>query len=116
MLLLGVGINLRVMIYKLWLPLHVTPRCSCPQGFDGPRCQQTRHSFSGGLSGAGGAWTSFAWYPPLALCQDSHITLEFITARDNGVLLYHGPIREFGEGEGWDFLVLELRAGYPLLR
>lgn len=81
--------------------------CLCPIGFDGPRCQQTRHSFSG---------DSWAWYEPLAQCEDSHTSLEFITTKDSGLILYNGPVTDLGEGEPEDFIILELKNGYPFLR
>ena len=82
-------------------------RCICPDGFDGPRCQQTRHSFSG---------DGWAWYKPLSQCEDSHTSLEFITTRENGLILYNGPMRELADGDPEDFIILELRSGYPFLR
>ena len=46
-------------------------RCvNCPEGFDGPRCQQLRHSFDG---------RSYALYPTLEQCEDSETSIEFIT-------------------------------------
>ena len=41
-------------------------RCQCPRGFEGPRCQQTTRSFWG---------KGWAWYPPLELCEDSHLSI-----------------------------------------
>lgn len=46
------------------------PHCSCPVGYTGPRCQQTTRSFRG---------NGWAWYPPLEMCDESHLSLEFIT-------------------------------------
>ena len=45
-------------------------RCQCPRGFEGPRCQQTTRSFWG---------KGWAWYPPLELCEESHLSIEFLT-------------------------------------
>jgi len=84
-------------------------RCLCQAGFDGPRCQQTRHSFSGG--------DSWALYPALSLCGQSHTSLELMTQSDNAVVMYHGPITDkVLPGEATDFILLEMRNGYPMLR
>ena len=82
-------------------------RCECPEDFTGPRCQQTHHSFSG---------KGWAWYKPLAQCEDSHTSLEFVTRTKDGLILYNGPIRDLEPGEDKDFILLELRSGYPVLR
>lgn len=58
-------------------------RCQCPRGFEGPRCQQTTRSFWG---------KGWAWYPPLELCEESHLSVEFMTRKPDGTLLYNGPI------------------------
>lgn len=57
--------------------------CSCPHGYTGPRCQQPARSFRG---------NGWAWYPPLEMCDNSHLSLEFITRKGDGQLLYNGPI------------------------
>ena len=78
--------------------------CECPTGFDGPRCQQLRHSFNGG---------GWAWYPTLEQCDDDILSLQFATRLANSLLLYNGPqnTQELG-----DFIALELANGYPVLR
>ena len=58
-------------------------RCQCPRGFDGPRCQQTTRTFHG---------RGWAWYPPLELCEESHLSVEFLAKKPEGVILYNGPI------------------------
>ena len=82
-------------------------RCTCPEGFDGPRCQQTRHSFSG---------DGWAWSEPLGQCEDRHTSLKFMTLRENGLLVYQGPMRDLAENDPEDFLIMEMKGGYPLLR
>ncbi|XP_070568184.1 putative neural-cadherin 2 [Ptychodera flava] len=57
-------------------------QCQCPKGYLGPRCQDTKRSFSG---------SGFAWYDSLKTCEDSHTSLEFITKSADGMLLYNGP-------------------------
>nr|CAD7261696.1 unnamed protein product [Timema shepardi] len=78
--------------------------CSCPSGSDGPRCQQTTRSFRG---------DGWAWYPPLAMCDNSHLSLEFITRKEDGLLLYNGPIvsPETEEVLVSDFISVELEKG-----
>lgn len=98
--------------------------CSCREGFDGPRCQQTKISFSG--SSSDGATIGWAWFPGLDQCDESHTSFELITTRDSGLLLYYGPMKDLtatdpaGGGTGIDdtedFLIVELRAGYPVVR
>ncbi|KAG5675458.1 hypothetical protein PVAND_005362 [Polypedilum vanderplanki] len=82
--------------------------CSCPAGYTGPRCQQTTRSFRG---------NGWAWYPPLDMCDDSHLSLEFITRKSDGLLIYNGPIvpPESDEQLISDFISLEIERGYPRL-
>ncbi len=110
--------------------------CSCVDGFDGPQCQQTRISFPGGGSPSdGGSW---AWFDGLSQCDNSHTSFELITARDSGLIAYYGPMKDLsattstststwvdvlllgasggGGVEPEDFLVIEMRAGFPVVR
>nr|XP_021206767.2 neural-cadherin isoform X3 [Bombyx mori] len=82
--------------------------CSCPPGYTGPRCQQTSRSFRG---------TGWAWYPSLEMCDDSHLSFEFITRKSEGVLIYNGPIvpPESEEIMVSDFISIELERGNPRL-
>ncbi|XP_023032143.1 neural-cadherin isoform X4 [Drosophila willistoni] len=84
------------------------PHCSCPVGYTGPRCQQTTRSFRG---------NGWAWYPPLEMCDESHLSLEFITRKPDGLIIYNGPIvpPERDEMLISDFIALELERGYPRL-
>ncbi|KAH8366424.1 hypothetical protein KR084_004951 [Drosophila pseudotakahashii] len=84
------------------------PHCSCPVGYAGPRCQQTTRSFRG---------HGWAWYPPLEMCDESHLSLEFITRKPDGLIIYNGPIvpPERDETLISDFIALELERGYPRL-
>lgn len=83
-------------------------KCTCPRGFSGPKCQQTIRSFRG---------NGWAWYPPLDMCDNSHLSLEFITRKSDGILLYNGPITPTQEkdDENSDFVALELENAYPRL-
>ncbi|XP_044062896.1 neural-cadherin [Siniperca chuatsi] len=81
-------------------------RCKCPPMFDGPECQQTKHSFGG---------QGYAWFPPIMPCFQSHISLEFLAESANGLLLYNGPLGPAHSGEQEDFIAVELRNGVPAL-
>ncbi|KAM7382855.1 hypothetical protein PAMP_002554 [Pampus punctatissimus] len=81
-------------------------RCKCPPMFDGPECQQTKHSFGG---------QGYAWFPPIMPCFQSHISLEFLAESANGLLLYDGPLGPAHSGEQEDFIAIELRNGVPAL-
>ena len=45
-----------------------------------------------------------------------HTSLEIITSRDSGIILYFGPLTNSRNNNGEDFLLLELRGGYPVFR
>ncbi|XP_061573337.1 neural-cadherin, partial [Cololabis saira] len=81
-------------------------RCKCPPMFDGPECQQTKHSFGG---------QGYAWFPPIKPCFQSHISLEFLAESANGLLFYNGPLGLVLPGEQEDFIAVELRNGIPTL-
>ncbi|XP_077127838.1 neural-cadherin-like [Ranitomeya variabilis] len=81
-------------------------RCECSPAFHGPECQQTKHSFSG---------QGFAWFPPMFLCFESHISLDFISEEADGLLLYNGPMASKNHGESEDFIAVELQHGSPFL-
>ncbi|XP_055343968.1 neural-cadherin-like isoform X2 [Paramacrobiotus metropolitanus] len=79
------------------------PYCECPDGFDGPRCQRTMRNFKE---------NSFAWFPTLEQCQDSHLSFEFMTEIPEGLLVYNGPIGT-KNGAKTDFLAVDLSKGRP---
>ncbi|KAM3928305.1 neural-cadherin-like isoform 2-T2 [Leptodactylus fuscus] len=81
-------------------------RCECPPAYHGPECQQTKRSFTG---------QGFAWFPPLSLCYESQISLDFITEEADGLLLYNGPMASKNHGESEDFIAVELQNGSPSL-
>ncbi|XP_044151298.1 neural-cadherin-like [Bufo gargarizans] len=81
-------------------------RCQCSPAYFGPECQQTKHSFTG---------QGFAWFPPITLCFESHISLDFITEETDGLLLYNGPMASKNHGESEDFIAVELQNGSPCL-
>ena len=49
-------------------------------------------------------------------CHQGHTSLELITSRDSGLILYFGPLTVSPDNEREDFLLLEMRNGYPVLR
>lgn len=72
-------------------------RCHCPPQFDGPDCQQTRLRFLG---------NGYAWLPPVRPCFDSHLSLEFLTEEEDGLLLYSGPLAAALPGDAEDFIAI----------
>ncbi|KAJ3596033.1 hypothetical protein NHX12_002442 [Muraenolepis orangiensis] len=86
--------------------------CRCPLQFEGPDCQQTAISFLGG---------GYAWFPPMKPCFDSHLSVEFMTEQENGLLLYAGPLAPLLPGEPQDYMAIGSHQnltsyGYPQLR
>ncbi|XP_023271307.1 neural-cadherin-like [Seriola lalandi dorsalis] len=82
-------------------------RCHCPPQLEGPDCQQTRLSFLG---------NGYAWFPPIRPCFDSHLSLEFMTEEDDGLLLYAGPLATLLPGDAEDYMAIELIGGTPSLK
>ncbi|MEQ2218032.1 hypothetical protein XENOCAPTIV_028257, partial [Xenoophorus captivus] len=76
-----------------------TGRCKCPPMFDGPECQQTKHSFGG---------QGYAWFPPIKQCFQSRISLEFLSESPSGLLLFNGPLGLVQPGEQEDFIAIVL--------
>jgi len=74
--------------------------CFCPHGFDGPRCEETQISFTGG--------SSFAVFPS-ALKQQlrGRVHLEFVTMNMNGLLLNSGRF----DDQYLDVLIIQLVNG-----
>ncbi|KAK3527997.1 hypothetical protein QTP86_013108 [Hemibagrus guttatus] len=89
---------------RLYVPVI---KCQCPAQFDGPECQQTKHSFHG---------NGYAWFPPIRPCFESHLSLEFITEVADGLLLYSGPLAPLQPWEPEDFMAIELIDGTPTLK
>lgn len=74
-----------------------SPRCQCPPQFEGPECQQNKHSFHG---------NGYAWFHPIMPCFESHLTLEFITDVADGLLLYSGPLAQLQAWDHEDFMAI----------
>ncbi|GLD54695.1 neural-cadherin-like protein, partial [Lates japonicus] len=73
------------------------PGCHCPPQLEGPDCQQTRLSFLG---------NGYAWFPPIRPCFDSHLSLEFMTEEEDGLLLYAGPLATLLPGDAEDYMAI----------
>ncbi|TWW67108.1 putative neural-cadherin 2 [Takifugu flavidus] len=71
--------------------------CQCPAQFEGPECQQNKHSFHG---------NGYAWFPPIMPCFESHVSLEFITDVADGLLLYSGPLAQLQTWDHEDFMAI----------
>ncbi|OQR68970.1 neural-cadherin-like [Tropilaelaps mercedesae] len=79
--------------------------CECPPGYSGANCEQTTRSFKG---------DGFAWFRPVEACEQLHISVEFKTSSDDGLLLYIGPLTVMSaRNRLTDMLSLELWKGQP---
>lgn len=85
------------LIPALCLDFLFVPRCQCPAQFEGPECQQNKHSFHG---------NGYAWFPPVTPCFESHVSLEFITDVADGLLLYSGPLAQLQAWDHEDFMAV----------
>lgn len=74
-----------------------TVKCTCPSGYDGPRCEQTTASFTPG---------GFLAFPSISSRWELELSLTFATPRRNGLLLYNGRL-----GTEYDVLALEIVDG-----
>ncbi|OWF44296.1 Neural-cadherin [Mizuhopecten yessoensis] len=81
--------------------------CVCTASFDGPRCQNTKKGFTG---------SGYALFKPLEQCLRWETSIEFITENANGIIFYNGPLTDLSYTDPTDYLVLQLRNGYPELK
>jgi len=81
--------------------------CSCPLGFEGPRCQMTKLTFT--------TSSGYALIKPLQNCGDDKLSFEFMTTQATGsqLLMYAGSL---SSGLSMDFISVELVNGFPKLR
>lgn len=82
------------------LDFFSSSRCQCPAQFEGPECQQNKHSFHG---------NGYAWFPPMTPCFESHLSLEFITDVPDGLLLYSGPLAQLQAWDHEDFMAIGMK-------
>lgn len=99
-------LRLSSVIILFYFLLFLCYRCHCPPQLEGPDCQQTRMSFLG---------NGFAWFPPIRPCFDSHLSLEFMTEEDDGLLLYVGPLATLLPGDMEDYMAIGT-ANFRLIR
>lgn len=80
--------------------------CECPEGFEGPNCQQLSIGFTG---------TGYALYKPISPCESTNITLEVSPRKENGLIMYVGPLTFNDRLKVQDYMSLELIDGHPVL-
>ncbi|GLH15736.1 DE-cadherin [Gryllus bimaculatus] len=81
-------------------------RCECNPGFEGPNCEILSVGFHG---------DGWALYPPIPACKEASLSLDVTPTKDDGLILYVGPIRRNTVLNVQDFMSLELKDGYPRL-
>nr|BAA05942.1 DE-cadherin [Drosophila melanogaster] len=80
--------------------------CDCIDGFTGPHCELVSVAFYG---------SGYAFYEPIAACNNTKISLEITPQIDQGLIMYLGPLNFNPLLAISDFLALELDNGYPVL-
>ncbi|CAH1964482.1 unnamed protein product [Acanthoscelides obtectus] len=81
--------------------------CICPPGFDGPRCE---------ILGIGFAGNGWATYPTLDISNKTEIVMFITPQTDDGLVFYAGPSTIRDASLSKDFIWLEMKQGYPLLK
>ncbi|KAJ8963621.1 hypothetical protein NQ314_005521 [Rhamnusium bicolor] len=81
--------------------------CSCPAGFEGPHCEILAIGFNG---------DGWAMYPTFDAWNNTDITLAVMPQTDTGLIFYAGPLTLRHATLSRDFISLELKEGFPLLR
>ncbi|KAJ8923494.1 hypothetical protein NQ315_010072 [Exocentrus adspersus] len=81
--------------------------CNCPEGFQGPHCEILAIGF------AGDGW---AMYPTFDAWNHTDIILLVMPQTETGLIFYAGPLTSRHATLSRDFISLELKNGYPLLR
>ncbi|KAM9301979.1 neural-cadherin-like [Gastrophryne carolinensis] len=74
-------------------------RCQCSSPLHGPLCQLTLRNFQG---------DGYTWFPSIRFCSENHLSLEFISDKPDGTVLYHGPV------SGWytkTFMLVDIVQG-----
>ncbi|XP_068236938.1 neural-cadherin-like [Palaemon carinicauda] len=79
-------------------------RCQCPSGFRGPRCQMLTRTFEG---------NGYSWFPSLATCGQNHLSVEFLTLKNNGLIFFNSAFAVSLERGHFskEFISLELENG-----
>lgn len=81
--------------------------CNCPEGFQGPHCELLAIGF------AGDGW---AMYPTFDAWNNTEITIAIMPQTETGLIFYAGPMTIRHATLSKDFISLELKNGFPLLR
>ncbi|ALC40498.1 shg [Drosophila busckii] len=80
--------------------------CECIEGFTGAHCELVSVGFYG---------NGYAFYEPIAACDNTRISLELAPQHEQGLVMYLGPLNYNPLLPLSDFLALELDKGYPVL-
>ncbi|KAK3606482.1 hypothetical protein CHS0354_041433 [Potamilus streckersoni] len=80
--------------------------CQCLDEYEGPRCQQLRHSFDG---------SGYALYKSFEQCEESRTSIEILTQQSNSLIFYNGPFGVISDTDPVDYISLQLKNGYPYL-
>lgn len=80
--------------------------CECVEGFEGPQCEVISIGFYG---------NGYAMYSAINPCDSTKISLELAPQREDGLIMYIGPMTYNPLLPIQDFLALELIKGYPIL-
>lgn len=81
-------------------------KCECHEGFEGPLCEEIAIGFYG---------HGYAMYPPVSPCNMTRISMELSPQREDGLVMYIGPLSYNPLLPVQDFLALELVKGLPVL-
>lgn len=81
-------------------------KCECHEGYEGPNCEEITIGFYG---------HGYAMYPPISPCNITRIKLELSPQREDGLVMYIGPLSYNPLLPIQDFLALELVKGLPVL-
>ncbi|XP_026497557.1 DE-cadherin isoform X4 [Vanessa tameamea] len=81
-------------------------KCECPEGWNGPHCEQTSIAFHG---------DGWAMYPAPPACHEGHVTLTVTSHTSNSLIFYLGPLKFNPLLDVQDFMSLELVDGFPVL-
>ncbi|XP_055601986.1 DE-cadherin [Uranotaenia lowii] len=81
-------------------------KCECLEGYEGPHCEEIAIGFYG---------HGYAMYPPVSPCNMTRISLELTPHREDGLVMYIGPMSFNPLLPIQDFLALELVKGLPVL-
>ncbi|KAM3920083.1 neural-cadherin-like [Leptodactylus fuscus] len=82
-------------------------RCRCASQFHGPLCQLNQRSFHG---------EGYTFFPPIRLCAENHLSVEFTSNEQDGIVLYNGPLSSSPPGNSDYFISIAIEQGVPSLK